>query len=78
MTTEVEGVTVIIRPLAFTCSLDGKRVTAVLVPIKVEREGDRLLIRWGCSRAKSCSDRTCIYSRGFTTEEVEEMVYAET
>ncbi|MEM2291673.1 MAG: hypothetical protein QXX41_00185 [Nitrososphaerota archaeon] len=59
-----------LRPYSVPCfdyiGADGvrRKVSAIIVPIGFERKNDKFTISWACSKALSCRNNECRYSRG--------------
>jgi hypothetical protein len=62
------SVEVKLSPSASTCYnyIDSgggeKKVSVVIVPIGVEKRGEKIVVSWACSRGLSCHNRECRYS----------------
>jgi hypothetical protein len=48
-----------------------QKVTAIIAPIRVVKSGNGWEISWACSRALSCQNKTCRYSKASKGEMVE-------
>lgn len=62
----MEGMGLILSGFARGCrgyTGDPVRSTAVFVPLRVSREGDRVQIVWSCSLAERCENQDCLYAR---------------
>jgi hypothetical protein len=44
------------------------KVTAIIAPIRIARSGEGWEISWACSRALSCKNQTCRYSKASKDE----------
>ena len=60
-----------LRPLATACynyrdSPDGASVklTAIIVPLRVEEKGGVVEVSWACSLGRSCCFYRCVYAHG--------------
>jgi hypothetical protein len=65
------------RPYAFPCFnfTQGygreRKVTAIVVPVSLERRGSKIMISWNCSMGLRCKCLPCKYSKAGEREEYE-------
>jgi hypothetical protein len=52
-----------------------QKVTAIIAPIRITKSGNGWEISWACSRALSCKNQTCRYSKTSKNNTVEGLNY---